>query len=79
MAGFDILTIVGDPWNDVESPFGGIKLSIIDTASRTDSKFLEFMLNNAPIFTVQKKGEFFFSNAAGTARGGMALAPSAAP
>ncbi|MCW3849360.1 hypothetical protein OF829_19140 [Sphingomonas sp. LB-2] len=74
MAGFDILNIVGDPWNDAEAVFGGIEVAITDTASRADSKFLEFLLNGAPVYTVLKTGETYLSNPAGTSRGGMALA-----
>lgn len=73
MAGFDILDVVGDPWNDVDSVFGGIKLSITDTASRYNSKFLELMLDGSTRFTIWKTGETFLSNSAGTSHGGFAL------
>ncbi len=73
MAGFDILSIIGDPWTESASTYGGIKLSVTDTASRYNSKFLELVLNGSPRFTIWKTGETFISNAAGTSRGGFAL------
>jgi hypothetical protein len=73
MAGFDILNLIGEPWNEAESLFGGIKLNVTDTASRGDSRFLEMILNGTPRYTVWKTGETFISNAAGTSHGGFGM------
>lgn len=73
MAGFDILSIIGDEWNDGESLFGGIKVAVTDTASYPTSRFLEFVLNGAPVYRVLKTGETVVSNAAGTSIGGFGM------
>ncbi|MES2441458.1 MAG: hypothetical protein V4574_01395 [Pseudomonadota bacterium] len=77
MAGFDILTLVGEPWNDSAAVFRGIGVTVTDTASLPSSKFLEFVLNGASIYRVLKTGETIISNAAGTSLGGIKLAGSA--
>lgn len=77
MSGFDILTLVGEPWNDSSGLFGGIDVSVTDTASLPTSKFLEFVLNGASIYRVLKTGETIISDAAGTSLGGIKLAGSA--
>ncbi|MDF7775460.1 hypothetical protein P1X14_09390 [Sphingomonas sp. AOB5] len=73
MAGFDILNVIGDDWNDSESLFGGIKVSITDIASYPTSRFLEFVLNGNPIFRVLKTGETVISNASGSSIGGIGM------
>jgi len=73
MAAFNILDIVGDPWNDAGAVFGGIKLSVTDVASHSTSRFLEFVLNGAPIYTILKSGETYLSRNGGASRGGMAI------
>ena len=73
MAGFNILDIVGDPWLEAESTYGGINLAVTETASTYDSRFLEFMLNGSPRFTVWKSGETIVRNAAGTSIGGFGM------
>ena len=73
MAGFDILNIVGDPWNDADSVFGGIELSVTDVASHSTSRFLEFILNGVPVYTILKSGETYISRNNGASRGGMAV------
>lgn len=73
MAGFDILNVIGDPWNEAGSLFGGIKVTVTDTASRIDSKFLEMVLNGATRYTVWKTGETFISNDTGTSIGGFGM------
>jgi hypothetical protein len=73
VAGFDILSIIGDEWNDSESLFGGIKVAVTDTASYPTSRFLEFMLNGAPVYRVLKTGETVVSNATGTSIGGFGM------
>lgn len=73
MAGFDILSIVGDPWTESGSTYRGITLSATDTASTYDTRFLEFILNGAPRFTVWKTGETIVRNAAGTSIGGFGM------
>ncbi|MET0245692.1 MAG: hypothetical protein ABW182_02995 [Sphingomonas sp.] len=73
MAGFNILNIIGDDWNDSGALFGGIKMSVVDKGSFSTSRFLEFALNGAPIYRVLKSGETVISTASGTSLGGMAL------
>lgn len=77
MAGFDILTLVGEPWADSLGLFGGIDVTVTDTASLPTSKFLEFVLNGASIYRVLKTGETIISDATGTSLGGIKLAGSA--
>ncbi|MCW3835414.1 hypothetical protein ACFQ1E_07275 [Sphingomonas canadensis] len=77
MAGFDILTLNGEEWNDAGSVFGGIKVNVTDTASSAASKFLEFTSGGDTIFKVVKDGEIVISNAAGTSLGGMVRAGNA--
>lgn len=74
MAGFDILTLVGEPWNDSGSAFRGIGLAVTDTASLPSSKFLELVLNGASVYRVMKTGETIISNPTGNSLGGMRLA-----
>jgi hypothetical protein len=77
MSGFDILSLVGEPWADSGGLFRGIGVTVTDTASLPSSKFLEFVLNGASIYSVLKTGETIISNAAGTSLGGIRLAGSA--
>jgi hypothetical protein len=77
MSGFDILDLVGEPWNDSASVFGGIEVAVTDVASLPTSKFLEFVLNGASIYRVLKTGETIISDATGTSLGGIKLAGSA--
>lgn len=73
MASFDILSIVGDPWDEESTTFGGIKLAATDAGSTYDSRFLEFILNGATRFTMWKTGEFYLQNEAGTSYGGIGM------
>ena len=73
MAGFNILDIVGDPWTEAGTAYGGITLKVTDTASSGDSRFLQFLLNESPRFTVYKNGDTIVSNAAGTSFGGFGM------
>src|SRR4051812_30934226 len=77
MAGFDILTLVGEPWVDSAGLFRGIGVIVTDTASLPSSKFLEFVLNGASVYSVLKTGETIISDAAGTSLGGIKLAGAA--
>lgn len=77
MAGFDILSLIGEPWNDSGSQFRGIGVTVTDTASLPSSKFLEFVLNGASVYSVLKTGETVISDPTGTSLGGMRLAGSA--
>lgn len=77
MSGFDILTLVGEPWANSTGLFRGIGVTVTDTASLPSSKFLDFVLNGASIYSVLKTGETIISNAAGTSLGGIKLAGNA--
>jgi len=77
MSGFDILSLVGEPWNEAPSLFRGIGVTVTDTASLPTSKFLEFVLNGASIYSVLKTGETIVRNATGTSLGGFKLAGAA--
>jgi hypothetical protein len=76
MSGFDILSLVGEPWIEAASLYRGIGVTVTDTASLPSSKFLEFVLNGASIYRVLKTGETIISNAAGTSLGGIKLSGS---
>lgn len=74
MSGFDILSLVGEPWNDSSGVFGGISVTVNDVASFPSSKFLELFLNGSSVYRILKTGETIISNPTGSSLGGMRLA-----